>query len=263
MKRNGLEDIRAFKWHVLAEEDDIQINSRLVYEDGTEVLSSGSRIPDDESYIDFDCDEEGAPHAYCLGKNYAQRRFSLRQSCIDNNSTVDAMAGCLTPDGEYKSNCLAVAYSSNAFIPLCNNVTDPNHCGTFLEIHQLQGSPYQLETEKINEVRLDTLEVSGFYTTTVGLSWFGDENTTLCSYTESFIRVGSIVFIKGQSDVPVCCCPKPFKPATRIGGFYCPLGATGRGAFAAYHRSISDVLSIEQVMLQFPFCPSGLEDDDK
>lgn len=225
--------------------------------------AAASRIPDDESYIDFECESVGVPHTYCLGKNYAQRRSTLRQSCVDNNQTVSATAGCYTPEGVYQKNCVAVAYSSNAFVPQCINTTDPSHCGTYLEIHQLQGSPYQLETEKISEVRIDTLEVSGFYTTTIPLTWFGDENTTLCSYTESFIRVGSIVFIRGGVGVPVCCCPKPFKPATRVGGFFCPLGATGRGAFAAYPTSIQDVLATEPVMLQYPFCPAGLEDEDR
>lgn len=262
LKRNGLEDIRVFKWHVLASDSDIQSNSRLVYEDGTEVPGSASRAPDDESYLDLQCDGLAKPLPRCLGKNYAQRRSTLRQACVDNNQTVNAIAGCFSPDGEKLPQCMAVAYTSNAFIPQCNNVTDPSHCGTWLEIHQLQGSPYQLESAKISEVLINQSTVSGYYTTTIPLTWFQNENTTLCSYTESFIRVGSNVFVNNPG-VPRCCCPKPFKPATRVGGFFCPIGATGRGHFAGYHTSIQDILNVEPILLQFPFCPSGLDDIDK
>ena len=35
LKRNGLEEARVMKWYVLANDTDIQINSNLVYEDGS------------------------------------------------------------------------------------------------------------------------------------------------------------------------------------------------------------------------------------
>ena len=262
MKRNGLEEGRVFKWHVLANDTDIQANVNLVYEDGSSVDITASRNPDDESYLDFECDSVNKPYSRCLGKNYAQRRSPLRQACIDNNQTVNAIKGCYNSDGKFSNNCVTVAYTSNTFVPQCSPDADQDHCGTFLEIHQLQGSPYQLETTKISEVKIETLNISGYYTTVLPLNWMGDLNTTLCSYTESFIRIGSIVYIK-EGAVPVCCCPKPFKPATRVGSFQCPLGSTGNGAFSPFYKTLQDVLVVEPVMLKYPFCPSGLEDEDR
>lgn len=229
------------------------------------VPATASRAPDDELYIDLECKTVGVPYARCLGKNYAAKRSSLRQACVDNNQTVNSMSGCYTAEGVYEENCLAVAYTSNAFIPQCSDAGTPNHCGTYLEIHQSQGSPYQVETDKIAEKEIETFKVSGYYTTTIPLTWMGDGNTTLCSYTEAFIRIGSIVYIIDflNADVPVCCCPKPFKPATRVGSFSCPLGATGDGAFASFYKTLQDVLVVDPIMLEYPFCPSGLEEEDK
>ena len=293
LKRNGLEEARVMKWFVLANDTDIQINSNLVYEDGTAgnaiiMISSvfffsvssfhicslflvhavpaiSSRAPDDEWYIDLECTSVGVPYSRCLGKNYAARRSSLRQACVDNNQTVDSMRGCYTAEGEYQKNCLAVAYTSNAFIPQCSERGTPNHCGTYLEIHQSQGSPYQAETDIIAEKKIETLKVSGYYTTTIPLTYMKNENRTLCSYTESFIRVGTIVYIIDflNADVPVCCCPKPFKPATRVGSFLCPIGATGNGPFASFYKTLQDVLVVDPIMLEYPFCPSGLEEGDR
>jgi hypothetical protein len=262
--RNGLEEERAFKWHVLANDTDVQANFKLIYEDGISIPNGASRAPADESYLDYECEAINKPYSRCLGLNWANRRSPLRQACIDNNQTVNASAGCYDANGNLQMQCLNIAYTSNAYIPQCdynNPEVDKSHCGTYIEIHQLQGSPYQAEDDKIAEVHLSTQNVSGFYTTSIPLTWMGNQNTTLCSYTESFIRIGSIVYI--EPTAPVCCCPKPFKPATRVGSFQCPYGATGNGPFAAYYKTLTDVLTVDPIMLQYPYCPSGLEEEDK
>jgi hypothetical protein len=262
--RDGLENDRVLKWYVLANDTDITANFQLIYEDGLSIPDGASRAPDDESYLDHECTAANEPYARCLGINWANKRSPQRQACIDNNQTVNASIGCYDQSGNHHNQCLNIAYTSNAFIPQCN-YTNPNvdaeHCGTYIEIHQLQGSPYQLETEKIAEVQIPTLNVSGYYTASIPLTWMGNPNTTLCSYTESFIRIGSIVYI--EPTAPVCCCPKPFNGALRVGSFQCPYGATGNGPFAAYYKTLADVLLVDPIMLQYPFCPSGLEDDDK
>ena len=133
LKQTGLENDRAVKFNVLANDTDVQSNFNLVYEDGTAVPVGSSRAPDDESYLDLECLALNVPFSRCLGYRYSMRRSLLRQSCIDNNQTVNASAGCIDPvTGDYSWQCLAVAYTSNALIPQCSPSADPEHCGIFL-----------------------------------------------------------------------------------------------------------------------------------
>jgi hypothetical protein len=78
----------------------------------------------------------------------------------------------------------------------------------------------------------------------------------LCAYSESVFRIGSIVYVKPTA--PVCCCPQPFQSTTRIGSFQCPIGANGVGAFAAPFSSLADILSVDSLLLNYPFCPIDL-----
>ena len=72
---------------------------------------------------------------------------------------------------------------------MCNNSIFAD-CGTFLEVHMLQGSMLPtVETDVISTVRLETRNVSGMYTTVIPLTWMGDERKVLCSYVETKLYV--------------------------------------------------------------------------
>jgi hypothetical protein len=159
--------------------------------------------------------------------------------------------------------CMQVAYSQNAFVGLCSGplANDP-HCGTYLEIHMRHGSPYNEETDVIAEVKLDTRNVSGYYTITMPTTWMNDPNRVICAYYQDFFRVGSIVYI--NPDSPRCCCPPIYDGRTRVGSFICPIGGiTGlTGPYAADLRDTVEHISRDANMLDYPWCLSGLEDDD-
>jgi hypothetical protein len=265
LRLTGLEQERVLKNLVLGTEEEVSINYDLVYEDSTLVPTDASRAADDETILDLNCDGkslaiDGSYNGFCMGKNYAFKRSIQRPACFDNNISLNALSGCFHPDGTPDNYCLQVAYTQTAFIPLCEDGEWGDHCGTFLEIHQSEGSPYQAERDVISEVKINTREVSGYYTTVIPLNWMGDFTKVLCSYTESFIRVGSMVYILPGN--PVCCCPKPFKPATRVGSFQCPLGSTGNGLLAAMPKKLGDNLAVDVVHMSFPYCPGNLNDVD-
>jgi len=277
LKLNGLEPTRVQPKNVLANDSDILANVDLVYEDGSLVPADAMRGADDELVIDYECDAREVPYSRCRGKNYANRRSDDRPACLDYNQTIDVMAGCMTPEGKHMDYCVQVAYTQNAFVGLCDGeYADDSHCGTFLEVHQIQGTPYYPEDFVIAEAKITTRDVSGFYTTTLNLT----HNTfpgmpkvqnapagakierVMCTYFEPFIRVGSSVYVTNEGNTPSCCCPKPFKSATRVGSFQCPIGATGVGAYAAYYKTLKEVVETEPVTLLYPRCPTGLEGED-
>jgi len=258
LKVAGHTQERVVRYPVLGNETEVRINYNLVYEDGSELPVYAQRTPDDEEVHAYECESQGVPYAYCAGKNYAFRRSSMMPACMDNNQSMNTLNSCYTIDGEEVPNCTAVGYSQNAFIGQCTG--DDPHCGTFLEVHQIEGTPYSLETDVISDVRIDNRNVSGYYTTTLPMTWKGNPNKVLCAYTESFIRVGSIVYIK--KTVPVCCCAKPFKPATRVGSVQCPIGPAGGGAFGYRVKSLSQTLSVDAIFAGYPYCPIDLRSDE-
>jgi hypothetical protein len=260
LKIDGQEVERVNRKIVLANDSDILANFELVYEDGSMVPTDAMRGADDEYVIDYDCDMLQKPYSRCRGKNYAHRRSDLRPPCLDNNQTIDVMKGCQNSDGEHFDHCVQVAYTQNAFIGVCDGeFADDDHCGTFLEIHQKEGSMETNGNEffKIAEVKLDTRDVSGYYTTTLNLTWDNDPNKILCTYIENFIRVGSIVFVN-RAGSPTCCCPKPFKDVSRVGSYACPIGASGRGPYAAEYKTLAEEVATETDKLLYPFCPTDL-----
>lgn len=87
------------------------------------------------------------------------------------------------------------------------------------------GSPYQSMNEVISEVRIDTQNVSGVFTTVMPLTWMGNTSRVLCAYSESYLRVGTAVYIKPNA--PTCCCPGYYSTTTNSGSFFCPKGPTG------------------------------------
>lgn len=252
--RNNLEPERVVKYPVIGNESEVAINYELIYEDGSPVLELNSRYADDETIFDTRCRSLGVPFSFCQDKNYAYQRSPYRPACLDYNQTLNADAGCTKPDNTTHDFCVAVAYTQNAFIPQCGVVDD--NCGTFLEIHQIQGTPYTSENFLIASARIETRNVSGYYTTTLPLTWNNSDNKILCAYTESYIRVGSIVYIKPSA--PVCCCAQPYKPQSRIGSWQCPVGPNGYGATATVPKNLAEILLTEEKNNAYPFCPNDV-----
>lgn len=286
ISKNGIqlqEPERVMQTLVLTNED-VEINYRLVYDDGSSVPESERRTADDESSIDTDCTAEGVPYSYCKAKDYAFHPSPLKTPCSDNNFSLNALGkpkpppsphctarchvdshschdteGCSFPNGTLSSYCVQVAYSQNAYIAQCKG--DSAHCGTYLEVHQQSGSPYQAETDLIAEVQLADASISGYSTTVLPLLWMGDPAKVLCSYTESFLRAGSVVYVNPSA--PVCCCPQAYSASTRLGSYQCPIGPYGRGAFATRIKTIAEALVVDNALAKYPFCHSGLDAEDR
>lgn len=253
--KSNLEQERAYKYLVIAEDDEVAKNYYLVNEDGASISLTDQRTADDFQIHNETCASLNSPNTFCQGRNFAYQRSPLRPPCMDNNRSINSLAGCHYPNGTYSDKCVQVAYTSNAFIPQCNENED-DHCGTFLEVHMQQGTPYQSEDEVISSVQITTRNVSGYYSTVLPLTWMNNQSKVLCSYSESILRVGSVVYIR--SNAPVCCCPPPYQTDTRIGSFQCPIGPTANGAFGYKPRSLADTLSVDTLLLDYPFCPIDL-----
>lgn len=257
LKVAGHTQERVVQYKIIGDETEVSSNYDLVYEDSSTVPVYAQRTADNYEQIDLECTGVGEPYSFCRGKNYALGRSPLVPACTDNNQSMNTLESCVHPNGTVLPTCSQVAYAQNAFIGECG-IDDP-HCGTFLEVHQIQGTPYSEENDVITDVRIETRDVSGFYTTTIPMTWKGDPNKVLCAYTESYIRVGSIVYIKPS--VPVCCCAKPFKPATRVGGVQCPIGSVGGGAFAFKSQNMAQTLRVDSLYGNYPYCPIDLDSD--
>lgn len=255
---SGLQQERVFKYNVLADEDEIRANYFTIDQDGSTIAYTNQRFADDEAILNTSCAARGDPYSSCLARNYGLIPSLSRPPCVDNNISLDIMGGCDAPNGTHMEKCAAIAYTSNAFIPQCIEGVDDPHCGTFVEIHISGGSPVYDEETIISEVRIDTRNVSGYYTTTIPTTFIGDPGKVLCSYSESELRIGSPVYI--LSSAPVCCCPPPFQVASRVGSFQCPKGPTGNGAFARTTKTTADKLVLDFLQLAYPFCPTDLEE---
>ena len=254
--RNGLEQERVFKYTVIANESDISANYVLVYEDSSTVSYSLSRFSDDDAILNKTCVSKNIPTSNCQGRNYALNRAALRPPCMDNNQSLNALDGCTNPtNGSTQSYCFQVAYTSNAFVPQCK--PDETHCGTYLEIHMAHGNPYfPDETTAISSVQITDRTTSGYNTAVISSNWMQNVTKVLCSYSESVFRINSVVYIKPSA--PVCCCPPPFDSTSRVGSFQCPVGSLGTGAFAAPPASLADIISVDSLILNYPFCPIDL-----
>ena len=266
LSKNELE--RQVVVDLFTSDTEVVINYDLVYEDGSDVLASDKMSADDNSIIAPECTDFRIPYNYCAGKNYGFIRSPYRPPCADNNYSLNSLAGCIDPvTGAKKQKCVAIAYTQNTFIPRCK-INDPE-CGTFLEIHQRHGTPYSSEEDVISEVRLDQYNVSGAYTTTIDLTWMRNSSRILCAYSEQFLRVGAVVYIKPES--PQCCCPFQYdftgnrdylgfvKP-TYFGSFFCPWGPSGgSGPTATYDASVYDALDVDHNVIAYPFCHTSQE----
>lgn len=262
---NTLEAERQIKIPVIAEEGEVAVNYNLIYDDWSSVPERDTRTPDDYAYLETECLSRKNPSDFCMGKNFGYKVSELQPACIDHNSSIDAQASCYDIHGDLHPYCVAIAYTQSAFIPQCHEEFtirgDDSHCGTYIEIHQIHGTPYSLERDIIGSVKIDTRNVSGYYTTTIPTTWMGDMRKVLCAYLEAFFRVGSVVFITDEA--PVCCCMSNYNPLTRLGSFMCPRSAQGNGPFAAQYTQLSDVITRDSLILQYPYCHSDLDEGDR
>ena len=220
------------------------------------------RTPDDYEIHDEACEayltgSDGSTLNYCQGKNYGYQKV-LVPACMDNNQSLNTLNDCVDPlTGINHTYCTQVAYSQNAFIGKCG--IDDDHCGTYLEIHQMEGTPYSTQEDVIADVRIDTRNVSGFYTTMMPLTWKKSSNKVLCAYTESFVRVGSIVYILPLMQyVPLVAARKLFKPSTRVGLCNALSGPAGGGAFAFHQKTLAQTLTVDTLLTGYPYCPTDL-----
>ena len=264
LKNPGLESERVYRKTVIGNDSEILANCVLVYADSTQVISSTtnvnpSRTADDESYIAEECISAGTPYQYCVGFRHAKKRSTMNTPCSDNNQTLNALSPCYDIYGNISNYCVQIGYTQTAFIPQCSPLYDGDHCGTFLEIHLPYGSPYVDSEVILSSVQLTSSNVSGYYTTTIPLTWLNDTSKVLCAYAETFIRVGSIVYVKDTA--PKCCCPG-LQTSSRLGGFFCPKSTTGNGPFAARVSSVADKISNDASWLIYPFCQGDLDSPD-
>jgi len=259
LRVSGLEPERAKVVTVIATDTEVAINYDLVYEDGSPVAVTNQRAADDETVIDVTCGEkgfdiQGQPSSFCAGLDYSFVRSPYRPPCSDNNFSLNALAVCTDVHGNVRNNCVQIGYTQNAYIGQCSYVD--GNCGTYLEVHMPNGSPYHLENDVIASVLIDQTNVTGVYTTTMPTTWMGNSSKVLCSYSQSFFRVGDAVYIMPTS--PQCCCPKPysFTSSARLGSFFCPYGPSGSGPFASFDRTVLDSVAVDVLNQAYPFCPT-------
>ena len=220
LKKSGLEPERVVRKTVIADETEILANGNLVYDDGTFVIdtttgTNPSRVPDDSVYIAAECTALGVPYQYCAGFQEGNVRSPYHPPCTDHNQSLNTLQSCYDINGKSQPHCVAIGFTQTAFISQCNsNYPDLERCGTYLEIHLPYGSPYVNSETSLAEVQLTVNNVSGYSTTTIPLTWLNSTNSVLCAYSETSVRVGSIVYIKPTA--PRCCCP-PALISSRIG----------------------------------------------
>ena len=217
-----------FDHMLLAPPDEILANVNLVDVFGAEIEEGELRRADDETFLAEECDgaaQESGDYLYklgedgllrplsdkthCQGMRLGNRPFPIKPNCSDNNATVDARQPCTDPEtGISRPNCVQVGIAQTAVVINCGDspsdgpaFSDHPHCGTFLEIHRENGSPYDPDEEFIiNEQRVTSTTISGYTTQTINMTYgIGVTNKILCNYAESEMRVGSMVFVKEQS----------------------------------------------------------------
>lgn len=241
-------------------------NIDLVDEFGNELDYRYSRRADDVLFIDETCNGIRDPHMACIADRFAAARSKMMPPCWDNNQTVDSTLDCYTTKGKRKPHCMQVSYSQNAFITVCGGqFADDNHCGTYLEIHKANGTPYDNEATILSDAKITTPVTNGMQTTTLPLSYKGDPSRILCSYEEIDIQVGSMVRV--HSDVPSCCCPPWLSPirSSKIGAFFCPKRMRSKegGPFAPALKTLDEQYADDKFQQSFPWCPDldGTEKD--
>lgn len=281
-----------FDHMLLAPPDEILANVNLVDVFGAEIEEGELRRADDETFLAEECDgaaQESGDYLYklgedgllrplsdkthCQGMRLGNRAFPIKPNCSDNNATVDARQPCTDPEtGISRPNCVQVGIAQTAVVINCGDspsdgpaFSDHPHCGTFLEIHRENGSPYDPDEDFIiNEQRVTSTTISGYTTQTINMTYgIGVTNKILCNYAESEMRVGSMVFVKEQS--PWCCCPPAFNNEDKTGYSYCPKNAYENtvGPWAAKLESLDHFKQNDMAVNAYPYCPVMDEGDDK
>ena len=121
-----------------------------------------SRRADDELIVADECVEKNNPYPYCMGIRLRKQKYTQIAACTDHNQTVGGTHTCYETDGTEKQNCMQTSYTQSAFVHVCGgDFADDPHCGTFLEVHRLNGSPYDVEDKVISEKKIETRETSG------------------------------------------------------------------------------------------------------
>jgi len=240
-------------------------NIDLVDEFGNDLDYRYSRRADDILYIDELCVGLRDPHMACIADRFAAARSKMMPPCWDNNQTVDSTLDCYTAAGKRNAHCMQVSYSQNAYIYVCGgDLANDDHCGTYLEIHKENGTPYDDESTTLSDVKITTPVTNGMHTTTLPLTYKGDPSRTLCSYEEIKIQVGSMVRV--NDDAPSCCCPPWLSPirTSKVGAFFCPKRQWSKdgGPFAPTLNSLDEQYIDDQFQQVFPWCPS-LNDTEK
>jgi len=221
-------------------------NIDLVDEFGSELDYRYSRRADDILFIDESCVRLRDPHMACIADRFAAARSIMMPPCWDNNQTVDSTLDCYTTAGKRKTHCIQVSYSQNAYIYVCGgDFAYDDHCGTYLEIHKANGTPYDDEATILSDVKITSPVTNGMQTTTLPLMYKGVPSRILCSYEEIHIQVGSMVRV--NSNAPSCCCPPWLSPirTSKIGAFFCPKRQWSKdgGPFAPALKSLEGRIS--------------------
>jgi hypothetical protein len=250
----SLNHVEIFEKRIPAEPDEVLHNMVIVDEHGVEIPFEYSRRADDLTTIDETCLGFRDPYTSCLQKRLRALKSPYVPSCWDHNQTVDSTVSCYTPEGIQKPNCMQISYTQNSFIHVCGGAysNDPN-CGTFVEIHRSNGSPYDSEATTLSESKITASETNGMTTITIDLTYKGDKNRILCAYNETRIRVGSMVRI--TQDSPQCCCPPWYNKLSKHGSFFCPRKkGVEDGPFVNFMDTLSDQLENDKDLLIYPYC---------
>ena len=153
-------------------------SSQQVFDDGTILDPTVSRLPDDSYYIDNSCTGPGLPYPRtdCVLSRIAASPFPILPRCWNRNDTLVANRNCRSPlDGSVLPLCIEVAVTQTSFIVECGGeFVDDEHCGTFLEIHRPGYA------DKISEVRLRGMYPSGYRMTVISTTYKANAAQTIC-----------------------------------------------------------------------------------
>ena len=100
-------------------------------------------------------------------------------------------------------------------------------------------------------------------TTTISLNYKGDKNKILCAYSETKIRIGSMVRIR--LDSPTCCCPPSYNRSKKEGSFFCPKDTQkeyGGGPFAKKDSTPIEFVQRDLNNDIYPYCHHMEENED-
>jgi hypothetical protein len=260
----------------LARHDEIYNNIDLVNEHGVNLDHKYSRRADDDTFVDYSCAGERDPFLHCLSEFLGARRSRFTAPCWDHNQTIDATLPCDSSDGvRQPTTCMQIAYSQTATIHTCGGVySNDTECGTYIEVHRRNGSPYDPEHMVLSDTKVTTPYTSGMTTSTIPMTYkhkAGVESDTdststmdesryaitptrtLCAYQETKVRVGSMVVINHQA--PQCCCPSSYSQRTTLGSFFCPRKKnTKHGPFADIVDTLQERFQNDKEKLKYPLC---------